>query len=49
MGKIGEPFEDAEEVLVPAAKQDLHIASEALRTEQPNRATLSPLSEAGDT
>ena len=35
MGKIGEPFEDAGEVLVPAASQDLHVAGEALPTERP--------------
>src|SRR5438477_2705434 len=35
MGEIGEPFEDAEQVLVPGAAQDLHIAGAALRTERP--------------
>jgi hypothetical protein len=33
MGEIGEPFEDAEQVLVPGAAQDLHIAGAALRAE----------------
>src|SRR5882672_9201318 len=35
MGKIGEPFEDAEQVLVPGAAPDLHIAGAALRAERP--------------
>src|SRR6202030_4366537 len=35
MGEIGEPFEDAEQVVVPEAAQDLHIAGTALRTESP--------------
>ena len=35
MGKIGEPFEDAEQVLVPGAAQDLQIAGAALRAEWP--------------
>src|SRR5262245_53894349 len=30
MGEIGEPFEDAEQVLLPEAAQDLHIAGAAL-------------------
>src|SRR5207245_2222093 len=30
MGEIGEPFEDAEQVLVPGAAQDLHITGAAL-------------------
>jgi hypothetical protein len=30
MGEIGEAFEDAEQVLVPEAAQDLHIAGAAL-------------------
>jgi hypothetical protein len=33
MGEIGEAFEDAEQVLVPKAAQDLHIAGAALRAE----------------
>src|ERR1700745_3590252 len=33
MGEIGEAFEDAEQVLVPEAAQDLHIAGAALRAE----------------
>jgi hypothetical protein len=35
MGEIGEALEDAEQVLVPGAAQDLHIAGPALRTERP--------------
>src|ERR1700674_4339733 len=35
VGEIGEPFEDAEQVLVPGAAQDLHIAGAALRAERP--------------
>src|SRR3984893_8427586 len=35
MGEIGEPFEDTEQVLVPEAAQDLHIANTALRAERP--------------
>ena len=35
MGEIGEPFEDAEQVLVPEAAQDLHITGAALRAERP--------------
>jgi hypothetical protein len=35
MGEIGEPFEDAEQVLVPGAAQDLHITGAALRAERP--------------
>ncbi len=34
MGEIGEAFEDAEEVLVPAAAPDLEVADAALRTER---------------
>jgi len=34
MGEIGEAFEDAEEVLVPAASPDLDVAAAALRTER---------------
>ena len=30
MGEIGEPLEDAEQVLVPEAAQDLQIAGAAL-------------------
>jgi hypothetical protein len=33
MGEIGEPLEDAEQVLVPEAAQVLQIAGAALRTE----------------
>jgi hypothetical protein len=33
MGEIGEPLEDAEQVLVPEAAQDLQIAGAALRAE----------------
>src|SRR5438128_987262 len=33
MGEIGKPFEDAEQVVVPEAAQDLHIAGAALRAE----------------
>ena len=39
MGEIGEPFEDAEQVLVPEAAQDLHIAGAALRAERPEPAS----------
>jgi hypothetical protein len=35
MGEIGEPFEDAEQLLVPGASPDLHISSAALRTKRP--------------
>src|SRR4029077_10391380 len=35
MSEIGEAFEDAEQVLVPRASPDLHIAGTALRTERP--------------
>src|SRR5712671_114913 len=35
MGEIGEPFEDAKEVLVPGTAEDLHVAGAALRTERP--------------
>ena len=35
MGKIGEPFEGAEQVLVPAGAPDLDVAGAALRTERP--------------
>ena len=35
MGKFGEAFEDAEQLLVPRAPPDLHIAGAALRTEWP--------------
>ena len=34
VGEIGEPFEDAEQILVPGAAQDLHIAGAALRAER---------------
>src|SRR5882762_10233440 len=35
MSEVGEPFEDAEQVLVPGAAPDLQIAGAALRTERP--------------
>src|SRR6267143_3633385 len=35
MGEFGEAFEDAEQILVPRAAPDLHIAGAALRTERP--------------
>ena len=35
MGEIGEALEDAEQVLVPGAAQDLHIARPARRAEWP--------------
>src|SRR5437773_11794306 len=35
MGEFGEAFEDAEQVVVPRAAQDLHIAGTALRAERP--------------
>src|SRR5437870_1042407 len=35
MGEFGEAFEDAEQVVVPRAAQDLHIAGAALRAERP--------------
>ena len=35
MGEIGEPFEDPEQLLVPGASPDLHIAGTALRAERP--------------
>src|SRR3984893_5223124 len=35
MGEFGEAFEDAEQILVPRAVQDLHIAGAALRAERP--------------
>src|SRR5436305_4465497 len=35
MGEIGGPFEDAEQLLVPQASPDLHIAGAALQTERP--------------
>jgi hypothetical protein len=44
MGEIGKPFENADQILVPAATQDLHVAGAALRAERPNRVSLSPLS-----
>ena len=34
MGEIGEPFEDAEQVFVPGAAPDLHIAGATLRAER---------------
>src|ERR1700730_9814995 len=35
MGEFGEAFEDAEQIVVPRAAQDLHIAGAALRAERP--------------
>jgi hypothetical protein len=35
IGEIGEPFEDAEQVLVPRPAQGLHVAGAALRTKRP--------------
>src|SRR6266446_5124801 len=35
MGELGEAFEDAEQILVPRAAPDPHIAGAALRTERP--------------
>jgi hypothetical protein len=35
MGEIGKAFEYAEQILVPRASPDLHIAGAALRTERP--------------
>jgi hypothetical protein len=35
MGEIGEAFENAEQLLVPRASPDLHIAGAALRTKRP--------------
>jgi hypothetical protein len=35
MGEIGEAFEDAEQLLVPGASPDLHVAGAALRAERP--------------
>ena len=35
MGEIGEAFENAEQLLVPRASPDLHIAGAALRAERP--------------
>jgi hypothetical protein len=35
MNKIGEAFEDAEQLLIPGPAQDLHIARPALRAERP--------------
>jgi hypothetical protein len=35
MGQIGKPFQDAEQVLVPAATPDLDVASAPLRTKRP--------------
>jgi hypothetical protein len=42
--QIGEPFEDAEQLLVPGASPDLYVAGAALRTERPEPRQLSPLS-----
>jgi len=47
MGEIGEAFEDAEQLLVPEAAPDLHIAGAALRTERTpvrNRSPAQPSS-----
>src|SRR6516164_2731958 len=35
MGEIREPFENAKQVFVPGAAQDLHVAGAALRTKRP--------------
>jgi hypothetical protein len=35
VAQIGEPFKDAEQILVPAASADLDVASVTLRTERP--------------
>src|SRR5207249_10223763 len=35
MGEIGEPFEDAEQVLVPGAAEDLHIARQSRGAARP--------------
>src|ERR1700736_3220072 len=35
MGEFGEAFEDAKQIVVPRAAQDLHIAGAALRAERP--------------
>src|SRR5882724_10259641 len=35
MGEFGKAFEDAEQIVVPRATQDLHIAGAALRAERP--------------
>jgi hypothetical protein len=43
IGVIGELCEDAEQVLIPGASQDLLIAGAAVRTERLNRMSLSPL------
>ena len=40
MGEIGETFEDAEQLLVPRAAPDLHIAGAALRAEWPEACQL---------
>ena len=43
IGAIGELCEDAEQVHIPGASQDLLIAGAAVRTERLNRMSLSPL------
>src|ERR1700740_2179975 len=35
MGEIGEPLEDAEQLLIPGPPPHLHVAGTALRTEWP--------------
>src|SRR5215831_20330487 len=35
MGEVGEPFEDAEQLLVPGSTPDLEVAGAALRAERP--------------
>jgi hypothetical protein len=44
MGEIGEPLEDAEQVLVPEAAHDLHIAARHCELNGPTLVSLSPLS-----
>jgi hypothetical protein len=49
MGKIGEPFEGAEQVLVPAGAPDLDVPARHCELNGPNLVSLSPLSAAGIT
>jgi hypothetical protein len=49
MGEIGKPFEDAEQVLVPASLPDLDVAGAALRTERPKPRQLVRFRAAGVT
>jgi hypothetical protein len=49
MGEIGKPFEDAEQVLVPAGLPDLDVAGAALRTERPKPRQLVRFRAAGVT